>query len=98
MARPSSGPRSATSVKEQRAMTTQALAAGPAVMGVPRRAREAMPGHQVTGAALYEQFVDRIYSYVLHCCRDPILAEDIVAETFLHAIEYLPRFEQRGVP
>lgn len=79
-------------------MTTQTLAAGPALMGASRRAREALPGSQVAGATLYEQFVDRIYSHVLHCCRDPILAEDIVAETFLHAIEHLPRFEQRGVP
>lgn len=79
-------------------MTTQTLAAGPTLRGASRRAREAMPGHQVASAALYEQFVDSIYSYVLHCCHDPILAEDIVAETFLRAIEHLPRFEQRGVP
>ena len=49
-------------------------------------------------AVLYEQHVDRIYAYVLSCCPDRMSAEDIVAETFQHALEHLDRYEWRGVP
>jgi RNA polymerase sigma-70 factor (ECF subfamily) len=47
---------------------------------------------------VYEQHVDRLYRYALHCCGDPDLAEDIVAETFRRALEHWPGFEWRGVP
>lgn len=49
-------------------------------------------------AAVYERYVDALYRYVLHCCGDPLLAEDIVAETFQRALEHVQHFEWRGVP
>lgn len=42
--------------------------------------------------------MDRLYSYILHSCHDPMLAEDAVAETFQHALEHLHAFEWRGRP
>ncbi len=58
--------------------------------------------HTVPGAmdfaAVYEQHVDRLYRYALHCCGDPALAEEVVAETFRRALEHLPTFQWRGIP
>jgi RNA polymerase sigma-70 factor, ECF subfamily len=49
-------------------------------------------------AALYERHVDRLYAYVLGCLHDRMAAEDVVAETFRRALEFLPRYSWRGVP
>lgn len=49
-------------------------------------------------AAIYEQQVDHIYSYALHCLHDRMAAEDVVSETFGRAFENLARYEWRGVP
>lgn len=49
-------------------------------------------------AALYERYVDRIYTYTLHLTRNPEIAEDVTAATFARALEELPRFQWRGVP
>jgi RNA polymerase sigma-70 factor (ECF subfamily) len=42
--------------------------------------------------------VNRLYAYAMRCLHDSMAAEDIVAETFERAMEYLPRFEWRGPP
>jgi len=49
-------------------------------------------------AELYDRHVGRLYAYALRCLGDRMAAEDIVAETFQRAIEYLPRYQWRGVP
>jgi len=49
-------------------------------------------------ALVYEQHVDRIYSYALHGLHDAMAAEDVVSETFRRAFESMPGYEWRGVP
>jgi RNA polymerase sigma-70 factor (ECF subfamily) len=49
-------------------------------------------------AALYERYVDRIYTYVLTLTKNRETAEDVTAATFAKALEELPRFQWRGVP
>src|SRR5579871_3533164 len=49
-------------------------------------------------ATIYEQQVDRIYSYALRCLHERMAAEDVVSETFGRAFENLARYEWRGVP
>lgn len=50
------------------------------------------------GAALhpierfYRQYRDDVYRYLLGLARDPILAEDLLSETFLEALRALPAF------
>ncbi len=39
-----------------------------------------------------------IYAYAIRCLRDPVVAEDVVAETFERALQYLARYEWRGLP
>jgi RNA polymerase sigma-70 factor (ECF subfamily) len=51
----------------------------------------------VAFGALYERYVDSIYSYVVHRVGDRTLAEDIVSETFHRALENIQAFEWRGV-
>ncbi len=46
---------------------------------------------------LYDVHAGRIYRAVLMpLVRDPHLAEDLLADTFVKALEYLPRFEWKG--
>ena len=47
---------------------------------------------------LYRQHSRAIHGHVLRRVRDPHAAEDLVAEVFLHALDRLPKFEQRGIP
>ena len=47
-------------------------------------------------AALFEAYADRVYRLALSLLRDPAAAEDIVQETFLHALTHLDRFEGRS--
>jgi RNA polymerase sigma-70 factor (ECF subfamily) len=47
---------------------------------------------------LYERYAVSIQGYALRCLHDHLAAEDVVAETFRHAFEHLPRYEWRGAP
>lgn len=49
-------------------------------------------------ALVYEQQAGRLYAYALRRVREPMDAEDVVAETFCRAIEHLDHYEQRDVP
>jgi RNA polymerase sigma-70 factor (ECF subfamily) len=49
-------------------------------------------------AALYERHFDRIYAWISARVRDRAEAEDITAAVFQKALEYLPKYEWRGVP
>ena len=47
---------------------------------------------------LYEKYLPRIYRYAYYRTGAREQAEDVVSQTFLRAWEYLPRYEQRGIP
>lgn len=49
-------------------------------------------------AALYRRHHSRIARYVRRRVGDPDAAADLVAETFLTALEHLPRYRDRGRP
>ena len=43
--------------------------------------------------AIYTQYFDSVYRYVLSLCRDEAVAEDITQEAFYKAMEHLDQFE-----
>ncbi|MEX0682410.1 MAG: sigma-70 family RNA polymerase sigma factor [Dehalococcoidia bacterium] len=47
---------------------------------------------------LYEQHALRVFRHAYFLTGDPFLAEDMTAQTFLKALEAIPRYEDRGVP
>jgi RNA polymerase sigma-70 factor (ECF subfamily) len=47
---------------------------------------------------LYEKYFDRIYHYLYRQTDDEQLAGDLCSQTFINALNNLPRFEFRGVP
>lgn len=47
---------------------------------------------------LYEQYVDRIYSYICYRMGNDQDAEDLTARTFYRALDHLPGYEDRGAP
>jgi RNA polymerase sigma-70 factor (ECF subfamily) len=48
--------------------------------------------------ALYERYVDRVYSYHFYRTGSSADAEDLTARTFYQAMSHLAEFEERGVP
>ncbi len=42
---------------------------------------------------LYEQEAKNVYKYIFHLCGDRELAQDITAETFIRAVDALPKFK-----
>src|SRR3990172_7583822 len=55
-------------------------------------------GDREAFGALYERYVFRVFRHVCYLTRDPHTAEDLTAQTFLNALEAIPRYEMRGVP
>lgn len=49
-------------------------------------------------ASLYDQYVHKIYSYIVMRVGDPETAQDLTADVFLRALESLDTFEWRGFP
>lgn len=49
-------------------------------------------------SSLYEQNVDRIYTYLYHRVQNVQDAEDLTARTFYQALEKLDSYEDRGLP
>jgi RNA polymerase sigma-70 factor (ECF subfamily) len=47
---------------------------------------------------LYDQYVQKIYSYIVVRVGDPDVAQDLTADVFLKALESLDRFQWRGHP
>lgn len=47
---------------------------------------------------LYEQHVERIYSYVYYRTGNGQIAEDLTARVFERALKHIPRFKDKGVP
>lgn len=52
----------------------------------------------VAFGALYERYVDRIYSYIYYRTGNQQDAEDLTARTFHKALDHIQRFDNRGVP
>jgi RNA polymerase sigma-70 factor, ECF subfamily len=47
---------------------------------------------------IYEKYFDRIYHYILRQTDDEELAGDLCSQTFVNALNHLPKYEFRGVP
>lgn len=47
---------------------------------------------------LYEQHVERIYSYVFYRTGNRQVAEDLTARVFERALHHIPRYKDKGVP
>ena len=58
----------------------------------------AAQGDREAFGALYERYVFRVFRHVYYLTSDPHTAEDLTAQTFLNALEAIPRYEMRGVP
>lgn len=58
----------------------------------------AAQGDREAFGALYERYVFRVFRHVYYLTNDPHTAEDLTAQTFLNALEAIPRYEVRGVP
>jgi RNA polymerase sigma-70 factor (ECF subfamily) len=58
----------------------------------------AAKGDREAFGALYERYVFRVFRHVYYLTSDPHTAEDLTAQTFLNALEAIPRYEVRGVP
>ncbi|MHB0856602.1 MAG: sigma-70 family RNA polymerase sigma factor [Anaerolineae bacterium] len=49
-------------------------------------------------SGIYEQYVDRIYSYIYHRVGNVHDAEDLTSRTFFRALAHLQSYEDKGVP
>ncbi|MBX7125353.1 MAG: sigma-70 family RNA polymerase sigma factor [Cyclobacteriaceae bacterium] len=47
---------------------------------------------------LYEKYFDRIYYYILRQTDDEEIAGDLCSQTFVNALNHLPKYEYRGLP
>lgn len=47
---------------------------------------------------IYEQYVDKIYSYIFHRTGSRLDAEDLTAHTFYQALANIDRYTDRGLP
>jgi len=61
------------------------------IAGAARGDREAF-------GSLYERYVFKVFRHVYYLTSDIHTAEDLTAQTFLKALEAIPRYEMRGVP
>jgi RNA polymerase sigma-70 factor (ECF subfamily) len=59
--------------------------------------QESAPDPEAFGM-LYERYVHRIYAFAFSRLHERAQAEDITSQTFLQALQALPRYQQRGVP
>jgi RNA polymerase sigma-70 factor (ECF subfamily) len=60
--------------------------------------KAAQKGDQQAFATLYRSHVDRIYRYILYRVDNAIIAEDLTADVFMHALEGLSRYECSSSP
>jgi RNA polymerase sigma-70 factor, ECF subfamily len=47
---------------------------------------------------LYERYFDRIFNYLMRHTDDEEMAADLCSQTFVNALNALPKYEVRGVP
>ena len=58
----------------------------------------AAKGDREAFGVLYERYTFKVFRHVYYLTGDPHTAEDLTAQTFLNALEAIPRYEMRGVP
>ena len=58
----------------------------------------AAAGDREAFGGLYERHAVRVLRHAYFLTGDSVLAEDLTAQTFLKALEAIPRYERRGVP
>jgi RNA polymerase sigma-70 factor (ECF subfamily) len=59
---------------------------------------EAKLGNKEAFGRLYERHAVRVFRHAYFLTGEVPLAEDLTAQTFLRALEAIPRYENRGVP
>ncbi|HQE93025.1 MAG TPA: sigma factor [Anaerolineae bacterium] len=59
-------------------------------------ARQAQAGEQAAFAALYRRYLPRVYRYFYVRTGAVQPAEDLTSQTFMAALESLPRYRERG--
>jgi RNA polymerase sigma-70 factor (ECF subfamily) len=64
----------------------------------PELIDRAAQGQREAFGQLYKRHVSRVYRHIYYLVDDALLAEDLTAQTFLNALEAIPRYEKRGVP
>jgi RNA polymerase sigma-70 factor (ECF subfamily) len=65
---------------------------------VPGLVADARRGDDPAFTELYRRYADRVYRFCLFRINRPADAEDLMQQTFVRAIEALPRYEERGLP
>ncbi len=58
----------------------------------------AAAGDRTRSACFTRRYAPSVFRHAYFLTGDPILAEDLTAQTFLKALEAMPRYEERGVP
>jgi RNA polymerase sigma-70 factor (ECF subfamily) len=58
----------------------------------------AVEGERDAFGQLYERYALRVFRHVYFLTGDVQLSEDITAQTFLNALEAMPRYQMRGAP
>ena len=58
----------------------------------------ASKGDREAFGQLYERHSIRVFRHAYFLTSDVSLAEDLTGQTFLKALEAIPRFENRGIP
>ena len=81
-----------------RAAIEAALRGQPVEPDIARLVAAARRGDEAAFTELYRRYADRVYRFCLFRVRRPADAEDLMQQTFLRAIEALPRYEERGLP
>ncbi len=59
---------------------------------------QAIQGDHEAFGVLYEQYVERIFSYVYYRTGNQHDAEDLTAKVFFRAMRRIPDYEERGLP
>jgi len=63
-----------------------------------RLIEQAIRGDREAFGRLYERHAVRVFRHAYFLTADPSLAEDLTAQTFLNALEAIPRYQRKGVP
>ena len=58
----------------------------------------AAAGNREAFGLLYQRHEPRVFRHAFFLTGDPLLAEDLSAQTFLNALQAIARYEPRGVP
>ena len=63
-----------------------------------RLVRRILKGERELYGDVYARYFNRIYAYLRQALRDPVEAEDVTQQTFVQALEALPRFDSARAP